>query len=96
MKGENDELVSRYGKATCKTEGSGKRTGGIGDILSGTIAAFLCRSSGVNSDCGLSSCMAACEIVRMASKIAYDRYRWSVGAQNVLDCICNAINAKFP
>ena len=89
-----DVICSREGQLICDTEGSGKRTGGMGDILSGTIASFLARIPANVSKLG--ACGAACNIVRDASKRAYDAKRWSIGARNVLEELVYAINSRFP
>ena len=82
----------------CKEEGGLKRSGGIGDVLAGTISAFMAWNAIMeNSEVGngdttaiqqqqqrLFACWAACCAVKRATKIAFDKKKRAMSAMDVL------------
>lgn len=79
-------------------EGSYKRCGGIGDILSGMIASIV--SLNRNSEIEVLKCIAsACFICREASLKAFQKYFYSLTAPNVIEeipfSLSNLLKEKY-
>lgn len=89
-----DVILGPYGKLTCDEDGSYKRTGGVGDILSGVIAQFLnlCEDKTITLD----TCAAACFCVRKASNEAYRENLWGFAAPHVLEKLGGVVNQTLP
>jgi len=75
----------------CDEVGGLKRSGGIGDILAGTIGSLVAwnniltnRGKATCDDLPL-SCWTACCFVKRATKVAYDRHRRSMTAPDILE-----------
>lgn len=90
QKGAHDVLVSHADGTSliCEEEGGLKRSGGLGDILSGTIGTFLAwneilTKQGIQTE-RLLSCWSACCVTRQATKRAYDEHKRSMTAPDVL------------
>ena len=75
-------------------EGGLKRSGGIGDVLAGTISAFMAWNIILGSDIDsidvgkkqqhrVFACWTACVAVKKATKAAYDEKRRSMSALDV-------------
>jgi len=78
----------------CKEEGGLKRSGGIGDILSGCMGAFLAWNNILKSDNDDSlqkkedmvlSCWSACCVTKRATKVAFEKKRRSMTAPDILE-----------
>jgi len=74
------------------TPGSGKRCGGIGDILAGTISTtvHLAVANRV-PDPLMEACVAGSLIVRRAASLAFEEKQWSLTAPDVLDALSAAL-----
>jgi ATP-dependent NAD(P)H-hydrate dehydratase len=75
---------------TCDEVGGLKRSGGIGDVLAGTIGTLVAwnniltnRGKATYDDLPL-SCWTACCFVKRATKVAFDRHRRSMTAPDIL------------
>lgn len=75
---------------TCDEVGGLKRSGGIGDILAGTVGTLVAwnniltnRDKATYDDVPL-SCWTACCIVKQATKVAFDRHRRSMTAPDII------------
>jgi ATP-dependent NAD(P)H-hydrate dehydratase len=83
---------------TCGEEGGLKRSGGIGDILAGSLGTLtawhvILKDQGVASAADLPlSCWTACCFVRRATKTAFDSKRRSMTAPDVLEQLGPSIN----
>lgn len=74
---------------TCEEKGGLKRSGGIGDILSGGIGTFVAwnrilQNKEVEHDALLSCWMATC-LTKRATKVAFEKRRRSMTAPDVLE-----------
>lgn len=94
LKGKEDKLLAKNRVLTCNEVGSLKRTGGIGDILAGVIAAFSCKCKGQNNL--FSAAFTACKVVRIASNMAYSEKIWATTAADVLSRLASPINKYLP
>lgn len=90
-KGEFDEIY--YGKSdevlTCREPGGWKRSGGLGDILAGTLGTFVGwseilqeRDEDANRQL---SCWSACCVVKRATRLAFEAKRRAMTAPDVLN-----------
>jgi len=97
------DAVSSFGEDSrhlvCEEVGGMKRSGGLGDILSGTVGTFIAwneilsnREEGAEADRML-ACWAACCVTKQATKRAFDRNRRGMTAPDVLDDLGDTINA---
>lgn len=91
-KGAQD-VIYREGKEVmvCDEEGGLKRSGGIGDVLAGTLGTFIAwneilRESDKPVD-RVWSCWCACYLVKRATKYAYEKKGRSMTAPAVLESI---------
>ena len=76
---------------TCDEEGGLKRSGGLGDILAGTVGTFLAwneilSEQGCSTD-RLLSCWSACCVTKKATKLAFERHRRSMTAPDVINLL---------
>jgi len=73
-----------------------KRCGGLGDILAGLTGLYgfwAHNSESLNSEMRtMVGCMLSCIITRRASKDAFDKYKYSLTASDVIEFISNNIN----
>jgi ATP-dependent NAD(P)H-hydrate dehydratase len=89
QKGAHDVISHADGTCLiCEEEGGLKRSGGLGDILSGTIGTFLAWHEilikrGIPTE-RLLSCWSACCVTRQATKRAYAEHKRSMTAPDVL------------
>jgi ATP-dependent NAD(P)H-hydrate dehydratase len=101
QKGSSDILTQQSVMLECKEKGGLKRSGGIGDVLAGTISAFMAWNRLQNSlkdkkhatrqEDQIMATWAACCAVKKATSRAFDRKRRSMSAQNVLEEISEVI-----
>ncbi|KAL7575920.1 hypothetical protein ACA910_000719 [Epithemia clementina (nom. ined.)] len=106
-KGQND-VIERNGMThyVCREMGGLKRSGGIGDVLAGTLGTLVAwkaileekqqqqaqsESSSSMSDLPL-SCWTACCFVKRATALAYRQYKRSMTAPDVLEHLGPAID----
>lgn len=98
-KGHVDAISRGDFAMQCSEEGGLKRSGGIGDVLAGTISAYMAwyailkRSDDVQ---GLSQQRAfavwtACCTVKRATKLAFEKKRRTMSSRDVLNEICGVI-----
>jgi ATP-dependent NAD(P)H-hydrate dehydratase len=79
-KGKEDAIIGVDGcRMTCNEEGSLSRVGGMGDILSGSIATFIAW----NRDIDLAA-YAGCYIARQTAKIAFSKHGRAMGATDMI------------
>jgi ATP-dependent NAD(P)H-hydrate dehydratase len=92
VKGQHDEIYRHGAKVmVCEEEGGLKRSGGIGDVLAGTLSTLCAwhvilkdRNIATEADLPL-SCWTACCFIKRATKRAFDSKRRSMTAPDVLD-----------
>lgn len=91
-KGADDEIL-KEGKQVmvCEEKGGLKRSGGIGDVLAGTLGTFLAwneilRSRGTLVD-RTWSCWCACYLVKRSTHYAFEKKGRSMTAPDVLNSI---------
>lgn len=87
-KGNHDIISNGIFTETCSTEGSPRRCGGQGDLLSGSLATFLHWSSNL-SDCsepgaGVIAGWAACRLTRGCAFRAYSEFGRSVTTSDLI------------
>ena len=94
QKGSVDTISNIHCTMYCEEEGGLKRSGGIGDVLAGTISAFMAWNIILGSDIDsidvgkkqqhrVFACWTACVAVKKATKAAYDEKRRSMSALDV-------------
>lgn len=101
-KGRMDSIIKNNTEIfSCQETGGMKRSGGIGDVLSGTLGTLVAWNnilSKSNNEKGVSgidylalSCWTACCFVKRATKLAFDKKRRSMTAPDVLENLGVAI-----
>jgi len=88
---EGNELTEI--KMECKEEGGLKRSGGIGDVLSGTMGAFVAwnsilskgRDTAQKKQNLILSCWSACCLTKKATRAAFQKNRRSMTAPDILE-----------
>jgi ATP-dependent NAD(P)H-hydrate dehydratase len=99
-KGLRDVIFCAGKEISCEEVGGLKRSGGIGDILAGTLGTLVAwhvilKSRGHPTDLG-QSCWAACCFVKRATKKAFDTKQRAMTAPSVLEelgaCIQDTIH----
>lgn len=88
-KGRYDEIQSGDRVLVCEEEGGLKRSGGLGDILAGTLGTFSAWSQILSTkedpiDLQL-ACWSACCVVKQATKHAFEKKRRAMTAPDVLE-----------
>lgn len=94
QKGAQDIISNTKNSATtmvCDEEGGLKRSGGLGDILAGTVGTFLAwneilSEQGHSTD-RLLSCWSACCVTKKATKLAFERHQRSMTAPDVINLL---------
>ncbi|KAL7721734.1 ATP-dependent (S)-NAD(P)H-hydrate dehydratase [Entamoeba marina] len=96
-KGEHDIISNGYYTATVLQEGSPRRCGGIGDLLSGSVATFLAWSVLKNKgDEGIiCSCVAACSLVKRSCQITFGDRKRGMIASDIIKNIPDAFDGLF-
>ena len=107
-KGKCDIITDGIELYIVKNKGSLKRTGGIGDLLSGLINCYcgmLNQRKKANPEyqnkCLLSHnelfkcCLFACYICREASKLAFEKMKYSLTAPDIITEIPNIVNKIY-
>jgi ATP-dependent NAD(P)H-hydrate dehydratase len=96
-KGQTDLIASRGVVVEVDQDGSPRRCGGQGDILTGCIATFLAwgLKNDVDMDLYLNACYAGSVLVRRASKEAFAVHYRSMIASDIIRFISKAFNEKF-
>ena len=95
QKGSVDTISNIHSTMFCEEEGGLKRSGGIGDVLAGTISAFMAWNTILETNSGdievakkqqqrVFACWTACVAVKKGTNTAYDKKRRSMSALNVL------------
>lgn len=96
QKGSSDIITQQSMSMECKEQGGLKRSGGIGDVLAGTISALMAWNTLLRNDnnqCGdstqqqnkLMAAWIACCIVKKATYKAFESKKRSMSAQHVLE-----------
>jgi ATP-dependent NAD(P)H-hydrate dehydratase len=92
LKGKHDEIYRHGAKVmVCEEEGGLKRSGGIGDVLAGTLSTLcawhvILKDRNVATDADLPlSCWTACCFIKRATKRAFDSKRRAMTAPDVLN-----------
>jgi len=91
-KGASDEIFKEGNQVmVCEEEGGLKRSGGIGDVLAGTLGTFLAWNEILASrDTPVDrawSCWCACYLVKRSTKRAFEQKGRSMTAPDVLNSI---------
>ncbi|KRX00633.1 hypothetical protein PPERSA_00860 [Pseudocohnilembus persalinus] len=96
LKGIVDVITDGKKAYIVTQEGSSKRCGGIGDILTGLVGlyAFWGQQSGVKGG-SLEGCVLGSYIARLSSQYAYERYKFGLTAPNVLEYVDIAFNEFY-
>ena len=107
-KGKCDIITNGIELYIVKNKGSLKRTGGIGDLLSGLINCYCGmlnqrkkKNPEYNEKCLINHeelmkcCIFACYICREASKLAFERMKYSLTAPDIITEIPNVINKIY-
>jgi NAD(P)H-hydrate repair Nnr-like enzyme with NAD(P)H-hydrate dehydratase domain len=97
-KGVTDQLIS-YGHSESISEtGSARRTGGIGDVLSGVITGFAAKLS-TYGKLSLEEILIAVKeaglLVREASRFTFDKFGRGFAATKVIDALPDTFEQHF-
>ena len=93
QKGNIDTIRTTHHVMLCEEEGGLKRSGGIGDVLAGTISAFMAWNTLLEIDTDntnlkqrqrVFACWTACVAVKKATKLSYGKKRRSMAALDVI------------
>lgn len=87
------EVVS-YGK-----DGSPRRCGGQGDVLSGILASFVAwaeQSDSPTKHALIAASLGACMATRKGAHIAFERNKRSMTTPDLIACIGEAMEELFP
>lgn len=100
-KGQQDEIISKSGKFKVSDGGSGRRCGGQGDLLSGSLATFLTWSlekniniNGPDLRCAV-ACYAASRLTRLCNQSAFAKYGRSMTCTDMIHEIHNVFEQNF-
>lgn len=105
QKGNKDVITDGKNTLTVDEEGNSRRSGGQGDILTGSIAAFLAWSHDFYNNkkneeseysYPLLSCYGGCTIVRAAGKEAFNKHKRSTTTPDVISEIGPSFEKLFP
>ena len=104
QKGHTDTIANKHHTMHCEEEGGLKRSGGIGDVLAGTISAFMAWNTILSYDATNQqqqkqrtfACWTACVAVKRATKLAYEKKRRSMGALDVIAEIGSVLDDMEP
>lgn len=92
-KGREDIIMGAQGcRFSCAEEGSPRRAGGQGDILSGCIATFLAWSRSDNALLPERAAYAGCYIVRRTASLAFAKHRRAMGATDMIAELGHAVS----
>ena len=104
-KGKCDIITNGKELYMIKNKGSLKRTGGIGDLLSGLINCYCGMINQrlkdnkyynekciINHDILMKCCIFACYLCREASKSAFEKMKYSLTAPDIINEIPNIVN----
>lgn len=94
-KGETDLIASKGVVLEVDQEGSPRRCGGQGDILTGCIATFLAWGLKKDLDPYVNACNAGSVLVRHASKLAFEVHGRSMLASDVIHFLPKVFHEKF-
>ena len=86
-KGKEDIIFNQNKRMICKEEGGMKRSGGIGDILSGIMGTFVAWHFILqkNDNDFILSCWSACCLTKRATKQAFEKKKRSMTAPDILN-----------
>ena len=102
---KTDNALEQGVQMKCQEVGGMKRSGGLGDILAGTVATFLAWNEILASKVGnddtvpndtiptrVLACWTACCVVKQATKRAFDRQRRAMTAPDVMEDLGQTMN----
>lgn len=84
-KGSTDSISDGKVELHCNTQGSLRRAGGQGDVLSGCAATFAAWATVKTGGCLPIASWAACHVTRMAASRAFVKHRRAMGATHLLE-----------
>lgn len=102
-KGVNDVITNGKELYIVKNEGSLKRCGGIGDVLTGLINCYcgmIYKNALMNNKTYCQSdlmecCVLGCFICREASRLAFNEKGYSLTAPDIIDKLCEVTNKLY-
>ncbi|XP_018324282.1 ATP-dependent (S)-NAD(P)H-hydrate dehydratase [Agrilus planipennis] len=102
VKGPQDQIMDSEKKITVSGGGSGRRCGGQGDLLAGSLTTFFTwtlqqqRNPGVpHDDRIMTACYAACKLVRECNARAFQKKGRSMVASDMIDEIHGVFEDNF-
>ncbi|KAI4902588.1 hypothetical protein NFI96_033947 [Prochilodus magdalenae] len=101
LKGEEDIITDGNRVITCSQQGSGRRCGGQGDLLSGALGVFAhwAFSSFPDATKGMNptlvAAFAATSLTRQCNRQAFDRHGRSTTTSDMIQEICTAFRRLF-
>lgn len=93
-KDHEDEIIGKCQHYKVCTEGSGRRCGGQGDLLSGAVSTFLAWAIMKNEDASV-ACYAASTLTRECNARAFAKYKRSMTVTDMIKEIHDVFEDKF-
>lgn len=97
-KGEIDRIISSVSTIELCDQGCPRRCGGIGDVLSGVIAAIISMSGNIpviQSQDFVQCIFLSGKLVRLASKLSFEKRKRSMSAIDVIENLSMAFEQIF-
>lgn len=97
-KGEIDRIISSVSTIELCDQGCPRRCGGIGDVLSGVIAAIISMSGNIpviQSQDFVQCIFLSGKLVRLASKLSFEKRKRSMSAIDVIENLSIAFEQIF-
>ncbi|CBY30443.1 unnamed protein product [Oikopleura dioica] len=95
LKGKEDSISNGEISVVCAEEGSPRRCGGQGDVLSGLTGLFLYWAMKQNlKEPTVSAAWAASKTVKEASKIAFSKKSYGMSAQDIIEELSPLISSR--
>ena len=95
LKGKQDSISDGHVSLVCSEEGSPRRCGGQGDVLSGLTGLFLYWAMKQNLEQPtVAAAWAASKTVKEASKIAFAKKLFGMSAQDIIEELSALISSR--
>ncbi|GMI07713.1 hypothetical protein TrVE_jg4989 [Triparma verrucosa] len=97
LKGPTDIITTEHCQLTCSTNGSSKRCGGLGDVLSGLVVVFVSWFLKYSKAGDVSVALwCACAVCRESGRRAYGKKRRAMQAKDVIEEIGGVVEEVWP
>ena len=95
LKGNEDSISNGQVSVVCSEEGSPRRCGGQGDVLSGLAGLFLYWAMKQNLEqSAVAAAWVASKTVKKASKIAFAKKSYGMSAQDIIEELSTLVSSR--